>query len=189
MGGLVLLGAAVNVLGTSTYVWQTLHGKTKPNRMTFLMWSAAPFIGAIAAFADGVLWPAVTILAAALCPFSIFLASFVNPNAYWRLGAWDYICGALSLFGVILWFITDEPVLALLFALLSDALATAPTMVKAWRYPETESALSYLGSSFSGLMGIIAAAAWTFSEVAFPLYLFLTMGLIGIAAIRRGRVL
>lgn len=184
-----MLGAAVNILGTSTYVWQTLRGRTRPNKMTFLMWSIAPFIGAVAAFADGVLWPAVTILAAALCPFSIFLASFVNPNAYWRLTASDYICGALSLLGLVLWLVTDEPVLALVFALLSDALATAPTMIKAWRHPETESALSYLGSSFSGLMGIIAATAWTFSEVAFPLYLFLTMGLIGVAAIRRGRVL
>jgi hypothetical protein len=186
---LVLIGAIVNVLGTSTYVWQTVRGKTKPNRMTFLLWSTAPFIGAIAAFASGVTWPAVTVLVAALCPFSILLASFANRNAYWRLTTLDYVCGALSLVALGSWYATDQPVLAIAFAILSDAFATAPTLVKAWRYPETESALSYFGSAFSALMGIVAARSWTFSAVAFPVYLFLAMGLTGIGAVRRGRVL
>jgi len=59
-------------------------------------------------------------------------------------------------------------------------------MVTAWRHPETEYPSGYLASSFSGLTGVYAAASWSFAQVAFPAYLFVMMGLIGLAALRRG---
>ena len=185
---LVIFGALVNLAFTSTYIWQTLRGKTKPNKVTFLLWSIAPAIGAVAAFENGVMWPALAVFVAALCPFLIFLASFVNPNAHWRLTPLDYICGGLSLAALALWYVTHEPVIAILFAILSDAFATFPTLMKAWKYPETESALSYFGSTINALTGLLAAQSWTFSAVAFPMYLFIAMGLTGIGAMRKGRI-
>lgn len=182
---LVIFGVLLNAIGTSFYLRALFAGTAKPNKMTFLMWSIAPLIGGVAAIAKGVTWSAIPVFVAGLWPLAIFITATFTPHAYWKLKPSDYLCGALSVLALILWAITKEPNVAILFAILSDGFAALPTLVKAWRHPETEYPSGYLASSFSGLTGVIVATAFTFSQVAFPLYLFIMMGLIGLAAIRK----
>jgi hypothetical protein len=169
---LVLIGSLVNVLGTLSYVRDTLHGHNKPNRMSFLIWSIAPLIGAVASFAQGVTWAAFPVFFTAFCPFMVFAATFVNPKAYWKLGVFDYSCGAFSILALVLWYLTSIPNIAIIFAILSDALAGLPTLIKAWRFPETESATGYVAANVSVLTSFFATSVWSFAAIAFPLYLF-----------------
>jgi hypothetical protein len=124
---------------------------------------------------------------AGLWPLAILVASLWNPNSYWKLNSYDYGCGAFSALALVLWAITKEPNVAIAFAIASDFFAALPTLIKAWRFPETELWWTYMASSFSGLTGVIAASSFAFSQVAFPSYLFVMMGLIGLAASRRAR--
>lgn len=181
---LVLFGALLNSIGTIFFIRDILKGKAKPNKMTFLMWSIAPLIGGVAALVKGVTWAAIPIFVAGFWPLAVFIASLYSREAYWKLNKWDYACGILSALAIILWLITKEPNVAILFAILADGIAALPTLAKAWRHPETEFPYGYLASSFSGLTGVIAASSFTFSQVGFPLYLFVMMGLIGIGALR-----
>lgn len=167
----VFLGAAVNIGGAFFYIRDTLHGKTKPNRVTWLFWSLAPLIAAAAAFSDGVGWAVLPVFMAGFGPLLIFIASFVNPNSYWKLGPLDYGCGALSLLALALWGITKEPNIAIAFAIASDGLAAVPTLIKSWNHPETESAVAYTTGLFNSLTSFAAIKLWGFSELAFPIYL------------------
>ncbi len=169
---LVLLGAAVQLIGVFFYVKGTIRGEIKPNRMTWLMWAIAPLIASFAAFADGVTWAVLPVFMSGFSPFLVFLASFVNKEAYWKLERFDYLCGALSVLALVLWAITNEPVVAIVFAILSDAAAAIPTLIKSVRYPETESAWPYLTGVFNSLTSFAAIKSWTFSSYAFPVYLF-----------------
>jgi hypothetical protein len=184
---LIGVGVLANVVGTAFYIGRTLRGENKPNRMSFLMWSIAPLIGAIASFTQGVTWPAVPILFSALCPFAVLLASYVNQNAYWKLTSFDYLCGVLSALALILWWLTNVANVAIFFAILSDVIAGYPTIVKAWRHPETESSGGYTGSMFSVLMGLLVAERLDFASFAFPIYLICNNTVI-IAGICRGRL-
>ena len=71
--------------GSLVYVRNTFLGRSKPNRMTFLIWAAGGFISAGAAYTAGAGWVALPAFASGIGPFLIFLASFHNPNAYWQL--------------------------------------------------------------------------------------------------------
>ena len=184
---LVIFGVLINAVGTSFYLRALFAGTAKPNKMTFLMWSIAPLIGGVAAIAKGVTWSAIPVFAAGLWPLAILIAALYTPHAYWKLKPSDYFCGALSILALLLWAITKEANVAILFAILSYGFAALPTLVKAWRHPETEFPSGYLASSFSGLTGVIAAPSVAFAQVAFPLYLFIMMGLIGMAALRSRR--
>lgn len=185
---LVIIGAIANFLGSSVYAWNTFRGVSKPNRMTFLLWSLAPMIATVASLSVGVTWAVVPVFVSGLCPLLILLASFVNKNAYWELGVLDYVCGALSLLALVFWAITRDATVAVVFAILSDGLAGLPTLIKAWKYPETETVWGYLGAGFSSFSGILAAPAWTIVAAAFPVYLFVTCVLIS-AGILRGRIM
>jgi hypothetical protein len=180
---LVIFGSILNVAGSSLYVVKTIQGKTKPNKMTFLLWAVAPMIGTVASLSAGVTWAVLPVFVAGLMPFCIFVASFINRNAYWRLQKFDYACGTLSILSLILWAVTRNPDIAILFSILSDGLAAIPTLVKAWKYPETESATGFAASSFNGLMGVLVSNTWSFASVAFPAYLFVMMGAISLEVV------
>lgn len=168
---LVLLGALVNLTGTFAYLKDTLLGKTKPNRISWLMWTIAPFIATVAAISDGVRWAILPTFMAGFCPLLVLIASFINKKAYWKLEKFDYLCGLFSALALIFWIITKDPIVAIIFAIASDAFASVPTLTKAWKHPETETGISYVASMFSALTSFAAIKVWSFSGYGFGLYL------------------
>ena len=182
----VILGALVQLLGVVSYIKETVRGNTKPNRVTWLMWSVAPLIGSIAAFSDGVRWAALPVFTSGFFPLLVFIASFVNPKSYWELKKFDYLCGLCSALALLLWGITKEPIVAILFAIASDGFAATPTLIKSWRRPETETLDVYTASLFSVMTSFLAMKTWSFAEYAFPAYLTI-LNLCLIFAISRRR--
>ncbi|MCL2280666.1 hypothetical protein FWC31_02160, partial [Candidatus Saccharibacteria bacterium] len=83
---IVFLGAALILASSIDYIIDTLKGKTKPNRVTWLIWSTAPIIAAIAAISNGVSWAILPTFMAGFGPLLVFIVSFFNKKSYWKLG-------------------------------------------------------------------------------------------------------
>lgn len=181
----VILGSFVNLAGTSYYIRNTIKGETKPNRMTWLMWSIAPMIGTAAALASNVTWATLPVFMAGLMPFLVFIASFVNPHSYWKLERFDYVCGLLSALALVFWYLTRDPAIAILFAIASDFTAAIPTLIKCWEHPETETASGFTASAFNNLMSFFVITQWNFANVAFPLYLVLMNTALAFPVVRK----
>ncbi len=167
----VFLGAIANIAGVYVYIKQTLKGETKPNRVTWLMWSIAPLIATVAAWSDGVRLATLPVFMAGFAPLLVFVASFINKKAYWKLEKFDYICGGLSILALILWAITKQPLVAIIFAIASDLFAAVPTLIKCWKYPETESIEAYTTGTFNAVTSFFALKTFGASELLFPIYL------------------
>jgi len=168
---LVFIAAFTTLLAAAIYIRSMIRGGAKPNRVSWLMWSVAPLIATAAAVSDGVGWAVLPVFMSGFSPLLIFIASFLVKKAHWKLTKFDYVCGSLSVLAIILWIITSNPNVAILFAIASDGLAAVPTLIKAWHHPETESFWPYAMGLFGGLASFAAATMWTFSEYAFPIYL------------------
>lgn len=168
---IVFIGAAAQLIGIFFYIRETVRGETKPNRVTWLMWSVAPLIGTVAALAAGVRWAVLPVFVAGFAPFLVFIASFTTPKAYWKLEIFDYVCGALSILALILWGITKEPLIAILLSIASDGFAAVPTFIKSWKYPNTETVEVYTAGLFNALTSFFALKTFGISELAFPIYL------------------
>jgi len=80
----------------------------------------------------------------------------------------------------VLWQITKIGNIAIFFSIIADFLAALPTVVKSWIEPETENSTLYFANAFSALLTILTIKMWNFETVAFPLYIFLQVSLIGI---------
>jgi len=169
----VLLGAFINLLGVISYVKDTLAGKVKPNRATWGLWALAAFIAFSAEIKQGVGIQALCTFMFAFNPFLIFLASFVNKKAYWALGKLDLYCGTLSVIGLILWYITKNGNIAILFAIFADLTAGIPTLIKSYHFPETENWKEFLSSLINVVVTMFTLKIWSFAYLAFPLYIFL----------------
>lgn len=168
---IVLIGALVQLIGISSYIKDTIKGKTKPNRITWILWSIAPMIATFAALSEGVTWTIIPTFMSGFGPFLVFLSSFINKKSYWKLSKIDYICGAFSVLALILWAVTSEAIIAIIFSILSDLTASIPTLLKAWKEPETESTAPFAAGLFAQLTAGFAIKSWSFAELAFPIYL------------------
>ena len=170
---IMIIGGIVQSIGVIPYIKEIKQGTTKPNKISWLMWTIAPLIATIAAFSGGVRWSIVPVLMATLIPISIFIASFMNKESYWKIEKFDYICGLLSLITLIFWYITKNPIVAISFAIISDIFAATPTVTKSYKYPETETSTFYVFFLMGILISFIGTKTLDFTSHAFSIYLIL----------------
>lgn len=169
---ILYIGAALSFIGAIAYVIPTLRGEVKPNRVSWFLWSLAPLIAFASQVTQGVGLQSLTTFAIGFSPLLVLAASFLNKKSVWKLGTLDYVCGALSLLGLFLWYLTKVGNIAISLSIVADALAYIPTMVKAYKAPETEDYKIYLFGSISGLLTLLTIKNWTFAAYGFPLYIF-----------------
>ncbi|PWB72502.1 hypothetical protein C3F09_06565 [candidate division GN15 bacterium] len=180
-----IIGAIIGSLGGYYYLYETIVGKAQPNRITWLLWGIFPMVIFVAQRAQGVeslSWASFLI---GFTPLLIVAASFFNRKAYWKSESRDYYLMAAAVIGIILWAITDSPNLALLFSLLADMLAGIPTLIKAYRYPQSESWIAYAISAFGYGMSLLSVQIFNFENTAFVAYVFVLNGALAVLAARR----
>ena len=180
-----IIGAVIASLGGFYYLYETITGKSKPNRVTWLLWGLFPMITFVAQKAQGVEGISWLTFAAGFTPFLIVAASFINKKAYWKTEPRDYILMGVAILGILAWFITDEPNLAILFTLVADLCAGIPTLIKSFKYPETESWIAHAISTLGFGIGVLAIQTFDFQNSAFVIYLFLIQLVLTIFSLRK----
>ena len=182
---LLVAVSLVQLLGDLVYVRNTLLGRSQPNRVTFFLGAAVPMIAVAIGIFIGETWSLLPIFMVGLGPLLVFIASFFNPKAYWKLGTSDYISGALAVVALVLWWLTKEPAVAVLFAILSDWFVWLPTLIKAWKYPETETGIGYAIAVVNAAIGVAILQAYDFTHSAFLIYTVLINLCLTIAVYRK----
>jgi hypothetical protein len=167
----IYIAALINLSSTATYVYETLQGRTRPNRVTWFMWALAPLIATAAQLAGGVGISTLIVFMSGLGPLIIFICSFVNKKAYWETTTFDYICGVLAFCGLVAWFFTKIENYAIAFSILGDFFAAIPTLRKAYSHPQSENGLTYFLAFISTLIGLLCIKQRTFMALGFNSYL------------------
>jgi hypothetical protein len=166
----IYVGTAIGAAGALVYLRDTLRGTTQPNRVTWLLWAVAPLLAAAVELNQGVGLQALPTFMVGFMPLLIFIASFHNSAAVWKVRRMDYACGAVSVIGTIVWLATRNGVLAISAAIAADFLAGVPTLMKSWTHPQTETVHSYIGALISMIILLLTVDHWTFDVVAFPIF-------------------
>jgi len=174
----VFLGAAFNIAGALSYLIDTLKGKAKPNRVSWFLWAVAPMIAFSAQVSKGVGYASLMTFMVGFNPAVIFLASFLNRKAVWKLGSFDYLCGMFSVAALVLWKITGEGNVAIFLSVVADFFASVPTIVKSYKHPETENYKVYLGGIISAVITLLIIKDWAFQFYAFAGYIVLQNSLL-----------
>lgn len=169
----VLIGAILNLLGSTTYAWNTFKGKTKPNRVTWFLWALAPLIAFSAQINEGVGLQSLMTFMVGFGPLMVFIASFLNKKAFWEITKLDIVCGVLSVVALILWAVTGDGNVAILLAIAADLLAGVPTLIKSYKAPETEHPDVFRNGAISAVITLLTIQTWTFANYGFALYILL----------------
>lgn len=183
---LVVVSVCISIVGSAAYIRDTLAGKSKPNRVSWFLWAFVPLLGAgagLSLHAD--LWATIRVIVSGLVPLAIFFVSFINPNAYWKLSKFDVLCGAVSIFALILWTVVDLPRVSILLLAIADGFAALPTIIKAWQFPETETGFTYLASLVAVILVLPSIPVWNIENSAFLIYLLLANVVLAFSVYRK----
>ncbi len=167
---IVILATLIGAVGSFVYLVEVVKGKIKPNRVSFILWALPPLISAYANIKNGGGMESLMTFSVGFFPLLIFLATFVNKKSVWKLTGFDFLCGALSLSGFVLWQVTKEGYLAILLSIISDFLAGIPTLVKTYKHPETELAWPWLMPVIGEILVLTTLKQVTFLNSGFMIY-------------------
>ena len=180
-----LIGTVIASLGGFYYLYCTIKGTVKPHKMTYFFWGLFPLIVFASQISQGVGVIAWATFIAGITPFAILIAASFNPNAYWEIKQTDYIYGAIAVLAMIIWYITKEPNIALILALIADFAVAIPTIIKTYQYPKTESWKAYGLNVIGFSVGLLSIHTWTIENYAFIVYLLTVNSLITLLALRK----
>ena len=172
---LAKVAGVIGLLGYIPYVLAIIRKKTTPNPATWWIWSVVGWAAFASYYAAGEHETFWLMLTYAVGPSIIGLLSF----KYGKIDAlekFDIACLVISFISVILWQLTDNPLLALTINLGIDITGALPTLRKTYFEPESEDALSW-GVFWTGntlnFAVILLSGQWNAASIPYPLYLFL----------------
>ncbi len=163
------------------YIRDILLLKTKPQRATWFIWAVLLSIAFFAQLSKGGTWSLITTGADWLGVVIIFLLSIKHGvGGTSKLDRAALVSAGL---GLILWYLTNEPLVALVITILIDLIAGMLTIIKTYKEPETETFIAYMICGTGGLLGTLAVSEFNFSLLLFPLWICLLNYAIGITII------
>lgn len=166
----VWVGAALILFGAATYIRDIYRGAVRPNLVTWFLWAFAPLIAFCAQLAEGSAGAAVLTLAVGLGPAAVCIAGFRRGSL--QITAFDLCCGGASFSALLAWALTRNGMAAILLSIMADALAATPTIIKAYRLPESESPLFFLLFMASAIITLLTVRDWQLETCAFAVYIF-----------------
>lgn len=176
-----LISALLSILGYIPYIRDILNKKTKPQRMSWFIWLILGYIVFFSLLSEGAtnsLWLAgvegigLTI---------VFLLSL--KNGIGGINKNDKIALLFTLLALILWYFTKNAAIALLLSLLIDAAGEILTIIKAYRLPKSETLITWLFASLSGIFSLLSVGKWDFILLSYPFYIFVANLVVVIAII------
>ncbi len=170
------------------YIKSIIYGNTKPNLVSWFLWTLAPLTGFFLQIKAGAGIASSGVFIAGFFPLITIIIFLFKKNNYWKISSFDIFCGSLAILALIFYIFTRNLGISIIFAILSDALAYIPTIVKTWKFPETESSSTYLGGVINNVAALLIIKNWSFAIYSFPAYLVLA-NLLEICFIYRKKLL
>jgi uncharacterized membrane protein len=176
-----ILTAILPLVAAIPYIRDILRKKTKPQRASFLIWAILGLIAFFTQLAEGAEWSLLLPAADTLAVVVIFLLAI-----RYGMGGFnkeDKLALGFAVLGLVLWYLTNEPLVALIITIMIDATATVLTVHKTYKNPHTETFISWFLATMSGFTAIFAVGEMDPTLLAYPIYIFLANGAVAIAIV------
>jgi hypothetical protein len=170
----IVFAIALRLGGGLQYAWGVVKGRARPNPVTWFLWGFTSMVAFAAQLQEGVGLSAFGTFALGLSPLLVFTVSVIKNRRVSHLTPFTIACATCTFVGIILWQVTSNASLAILFSIIADIFAGLPTIVKAYSDPSSEYSRPYLISIISTVIILLTIHSFTFAALAFPLYMFLT---------------
>jgi hypothetical protein len=160
------LAVAIELISYAIYFWGILKGKTKPHAFTWFVWSVISIIGFFAVYVSGAGAGSWILGVNAVLSLIIAFIGFRQKHVIYDKYDWTALFGSLA--GALLWWLTDNPLYAVILVAISDVVALVPTVRKAYKLPFEEHPFSFSIGAISYPISILALSTLSFTTWFYP---------------------
>ena len=153
------------------YILDTVHGKTKPERATWLIYSILNTVAFVSQVTLGGGWSLVFLGLDTLGSMIVLGLSLRFGVGGWTL--LDRIALMIASLGVVAAVFVHQPVVAILGVILADISGTVLTVLKTFHAPDSETTISWLLTGTGAVTGILAVGKFDIALLLYPTYLML----------------
>lgn len=158
---------ALTFIAFVPYIRSILQNKTKPHAFSWIIWASVTFIIFLAQLSDGGgagAWP---------IGISGVITLFVAVLAYLKktdhmIAKKDWIFFVLAMSAIPFWYVTSNPLWAVVILTVVDLLGFVPTFRKAYSYPNEEQLIFYILIASRNLIAIVALEHYSLTTLLFP---------------------
>ncbi len=149
------------------YIVSIRSGRTRPHVFSWLIWGVTTLLVCLAQRAGGAgvgAWPTGV---SALITFSIAWLAFIQgADRAITTGDWLFLAGAAS--ALPFWFLTADPLWAVVVLTLVDLLGFGPTLRRAWSHPDQERIGFFSLFVLRNLLVLLSLERLTLTTALFP---------------------
>ncbi len=163
------LSAILSIIMVIPYIHDILKQRAKPERASWLIWTVLGSIAFFSQWAKGAtdsLWLTAGQTLGTVIVFLLSLKYGVG-----GLTKRDTRALIAACVGLALWYLTSEPLLALIFVIIIDCIGVYLTLLKIYHDPNSETRTMWLISGTSGIFGALAVGSFNPILLAYPLYI------------------
>lgn len=160
---------AVSLAANAPYIIETIQGKAKPERISWLLWTmlGATYFGS-AVLAGGATLFTFGELIGPVIIFILALKFGVGGKS-----RFDLISLTVALVAFVLLLLTQDVLLSLVLALIVDGIGAMLTIRKLHVDPSSESRGFWLLGAVSSLLAVFSLSTYNVETLLFPLYVFI----------------
>jgi hypothetical protein len=163
-----IMGASINLVGFVPYLRDILRHKTKPERAMWWIYTVLFSVLLAAQAKAGARW--LLLVSAEYILTSLAIAVLSIRYGYGTLHKRDLISIFLAILGLIIWKLTNSPLIAILIVICIDFAGFWLTLLKTWEAPHSETLISWQLALLSTIVSLFAIGSWSFTLFAYPLY-------------------
>ena len=167
------------------FIRSILKDETKPHVFSWVIWGSTTFIIALAQFSDNAGVGALPIALSGVISIYVAILSYVKMNDH-TITKFDWSVFFVAMSAIPLWYVTSNPLWAVLVLTTIDSLGFIPTLRKAYYYPEEENLTFYVLMTIRNFVVIMALEYYSLTTILFPLVMnIMGIWLIGLIVYRR----
>ncbi len=160
---------ALALLRYGTYFYTIYKGETKPHAFSWFLWAVVTGIGTFVQFSvDG--GPSAWALAfvSSTCLLISVISFFIGDRHYTKS---DWFALIASFTAIPVWYMTDNPLYAVMMIIVIDFLTYWPTIRKSFHCPQTEPPVSYFYAGLRYFLMLFAVPDPTWENMAYIFFL------------------
>ncbi len=181
-----MLSFVLSFGATIPYAVDILKGRARPARSTrilFLLLILVTLIVQSREFRSGVL-----LLTAGELAMQVILFTLSIKHGMGGLKRLDLACYGAFIISLSAYLLTKNATLSLTLLILTDFIAFLPTLEKIWRDPTSDTWKFFVvGGMAASAASLLARNTNAYTEIVFPIYIFITNGLAALPIILRER--
>lgn len=162
-----MLAVALTFLAFLPYIRSISQGKTKPHVFSWIIWSSLTFVVFLAQLADQGGAGAWSIGVSGIITLVVALLAY-HKKAEIDITRSDWVFFMAALSALPLWYVTANPLWAVLVLTTVDVLGLAPTLRKAYWHPFEEQAGFFMMMAVRNAVSIAALENYSLTTVLFP---------------------